>query len=71
MNEIPKPNKRLLRLQQVLERFPIGRTSWFDGIRQGRYPKSIHIGPRTVAWLEEDLDQLLEKLVQDSKNEGE
>src|SRR4051794_13861104 len=29
---------------------PISKTSWWEGVRSGHFPKPIKIGPRTTAW---------------------
>jgi prophage regulatory protein len=51
-------NKRLLRLPEVLRRVPVSRSSWYSGIRAGRYPRPVKLAPRTVAWRETDIDRL-------------
>jgi predicted DNA-binding transcriptional regulator AlpA len=64
MDQNLKTGKKFLRLHQVLDRFQIARTSWLDGIHHGRFPKPIRIGPRTVAWREAELDELIVKSAQ-------
>ena len=51
---------RLLRLPQVLQYFPISRSAWWAGIKDGRYPRPLKIGPRCVAWRFEDVVALVE-----------
>ena len=46
----------LLRIQDVLERLPISRSSLYAGIQTGLYPQPVRIGKRTVAWREEDIE---------------
>src|SRR5687768_11777045 len=41
--------------------FPIGKSSWWAGIKEGRYPKPVKLGPRTTAWRVEDIRALIEK----------
>ena len=41
---------KLLRINQVLALVPVGRSSWWEGCRTGRYPKPIKLGPRTTVW---------------------
>ena len=63
MSDVPSLlSKRLLRINQVLARVPIGRSSWWEGCRTGRYPKPIKLGPRTTVWREEDIDAFIESL---------
>ena len=53
------PKSGFLRLPQVLEMFPVSRSSWWAGVKDGRYPKSVKLGPRTTAWRAEDIRALL------------
>ena len=53
---------KLLRLPEVLDLIPISKTQWWSGIKEGRFPKQIKIGPRTSAWKESDILKLIEKL---------
>jgi prophage regulatory protein len=39
--------------------FPVGQTSWWNGVRSGRYPQPVRIGVKAVAWRVEDLRLLL------------
>ncbi len=52
----------LLRLPQVLNLLPVGRSSFWKGIKEGRYPKGIKLGPRTTVWRYEDISTLLKNL---------
>ena len=54
--------KRLLRINQVLALVPVGRSSWWEGCRTGRYPKPIILGPRTTVWRAEDIAAFIENL---------
>lgn len=60
MNEIPRTG--FLRLKQILEIIPIGKSSWWDGVRTGRFPKPVKLGPRTTAWRAEDINALVRRL---------
>jgi predicted DNA-binding transcriptional regulator AlpA len=60
-------DKRYLRLPQILELIPIGKSTWWAGIKSGRFPKGVKLGPRTTAWRAEDIHQLLN----DFSNGGE
>jgi prophage regulatory protein len=39
---------------------PIGRTTFLNGVKSGKYPKPVKLGARTVAWKAEDIRALLE-----------
>jgi prophage regulatory protein len=51
---------RLLRLTEVLQLVPVARSTWFAGIRSGRFPASVRLGPRIAAWRLRDIQQILE-----------
>ena len=56
------PAYGFLRLPQILEIFPVGKSSWWEGCRTGRYPKPVKLGPRTTVWRAEDIAALVERL---------
>ena len=53
---------QLLRLREVLKRYPISRTSWYAGVRLGLYPAPLRLGKRTVAWRESEIEQMIRAL---------
>ena len=53
---------RLLRLRDVLALLPIGRTTFYEGIRSGLYPKPIRLGKRTAAWREDELNEYISRM---------
>jgi prophage regulatory protein len=53
---------RLLRLNQIVPHLlPISKTSWWNGVKKGIYPKSVKLGPRTTAWRESEILAIIEK----------
>lgn len=50
----------LLRLPHVLARVPVGRSTLWAWVREGRFPKPIKIGPQTTAWRASDVSAWLE-----------
>lgn len=56
-----KQRERLLRLKQVLELIPVSKSSWWDGIKKGKYPKSIKLGVRTTCWRESEIFALMQR----------
>lgn len=56
------PDTGFLRLPQVLAPdgpIPVSKSTWWHGIRTGRYPKPIKLGPRITAWRVEDIRALI------------
>ncbi len=41
---------------------PIGRTTFLNGVKSGKYPKPVKLGERTTAWKVEDIRALIVKL---------
>ena len=52
----------LLRLPQVLALFPVSPSTWYQGIKDGIYPKGVKIGPRASAWRALDIKKLMDNL---------
>jgi len=41
---------------------PVSRSSWWAGVKSGRFPKPIKLGPRTTAWRVSEIRTLIEGL---------
>lgn len=41
---------------------PISRTTFLNGVKSGKYPKSVKLGERTTAWKVEDIKLLINEL---------
>lgn len=61
MNSNNLPNIGFLRLEEILHFIPVGRTTWWNGVKSGRFPSSIKLGPRTTAWRAQDIQRLIEQ----------
>ncbi len=48
-----------MRLPQILAIIPISRSAWWEGIKQGKYPRGIKLGAKTTVWRVEDIQALL------------
>jgi predicted DNA-binding transcriptional regulator AlpA len=55
------PETGFVRVPTILKIFPIGRSTWWDGVKDGRFPKPVKLGERTTAWKVEDIRALIEK----------
>jgi len=38
---------------------PVSKSTWWAGVKTGRYPKPIKLGPRITAWRVEDIRNLI------------
>jgi prophage regulatory protein len=53
------PSTGYLRLKQVLELIPVGRSTWWAGVKSGAYPRAHKLGRRITAWRVEDIRKLI------------
>ena len=56
------PKEGLARLPEVLEAMGIGKTTWYQGIKSGKYPKQVRPSKGTVAWRVEEIRALVANL---------
>lgn len=59
------PETGFVRLSSILGPrgpIPVSRSAWWAGIKTGRYPKPVKLGPRTSAWRVEDIRALIVKV---------
>ena len=57
------PKTGFVRLSQILAPrgpIPVSKSTWWQGVKDGRFPQSYKLGPRTTAWKSEDIQALLE-----------
>lgn len=53
------PSTGFLRLPQVLSVYPISRSAWWAGVKNGKYPKPVKLTARCTAWRAEDIHELI------------
>lgn len=66
------PETGFLRLKQIIGDpkakppicglLPMSKSSWWDGIKKGIFPKPIKMGPNMTAWRVEDIAELIARL---------
>ena len=39
---------------------PVSKSTWWNGIKEGRFPQSVKLGSRTTVWRVEDIRRLIE-----------
>lgn len=63
-------NERFLRIWQIIgcgkrgfaPIIPVSRATWWNGVKCGKFPKPIKIGPNITAWVSQDIEDLVRKL---------
>ena len=54
------PENGFVRLPAILRVIPVGKSTWWQGVRTGRFPKSCKpFGPRITCWRVEDIRALI------------
>jgi prophage regulatory protein len=56
--------KGLSRLASIIRPsgpIPVSRSTWWAGVKSGRFPSPVKLGPRITAWREEDIRKLIEE----------
>jgi prophage regulatory protein len=53
------PETGFLRLSTVLRVFPVSKSTWWAGVKIGKFPKPIKLTERTTAWKAEDIRELI------------
>lgn len=55
------PPTGFMRLSQVLQFIPISQSTWYSGIKTGRFPQPVKLGPRTTVYRAEDIRKLIDE----------
>ena len=57
------PQTGFLRLGSIIAPrgpIPVGRSTWWAGVKDGRFPQPVKLGPRITVWRVEDIRALIE-----------
>ena len=63
MTDIATKPGALLRLRQIIgpgNPIPVSKSTWWQGVKDGRFPKPIKLGPRVTVWRADDIRALIE-----------
>lgn len=52
--------EKFLRLRDVLDRIPVGRTTWYELIKRGKAPRPIKVGHISF-WKASDLQRMMKQ----------
>jgi prophage regulatory protein len=56
-------SQRLLRLSAIVGAaglIPVSKSTWWAGVKSGRFPQPVKLGPRITAWRYEDIAALIQ-----------
>jgi prophage regulatory protein len=54
------PETGFVRLPQILAVYPVSRSSFWAGVKEGRYPAPVKLSARCTAWRVDDIRALIE-----------
>ena len=57
------PSTGFLRLSSIIgpgKPIPVSKSTWWAGVKTGRFPKPVKLGPRITAWRVEDIRELID-----------
>jgi prophage regulatory protein len=55
------PEVGFVRLPQILAVYPVGRSTWWAGVKTGRFPAPVKLGPRITTWPVQAVRELIER----------
>ena len=58
------PEEGFVRLKSIIAPIgpiPVGKSTWWAGVKDGRYPRPVKLGPRITAWRVEDIRALMDR----------
>lgn len=58
---------KILRLPAVAARTGLSRSTIYQRVADGHFPKPVNLGVRAVGWLESEIDEYLTALIQRSR----
>ncbi len=68
-DKIALPTEGFVRLKQVLQIFPIGRTTLWRKVKNGKFPKPHKLGPNTSVWDVTELRKFKDSITQGESHE--
>ena len=65
-DQFRQPNS-ILRRKQVQVRTGLSRSTIYERMKTGAFPKPVLLGPRAVGWIEAEVDQWLSERIEASR----
>lgn len=56
------PETGFVRLSDVLEFIPVGKSTFWAGVKSGKYPQPVKLSKGVTAWRAEDIRALIGRL---------
>ena len=62
--------KALIKRREVLARTALANSTLYRLMKTGDFPQSVPIGPRAVAWVEEEIDAWIDQRIEAARRQG-
>ena len=62
-------NMKLIRIKEVMDRTGLARSTIYKYISEEKFPQPTKLGPRTVAWVESEIENWINDLI--NQRDGE
>ena len=62
-NQGQLPETGFLRLRAILAPagpIPVSKSTWWQGVKDGRFPRPVKLGKRITVWRAQDIQRLIE-----------
>ena len=62
-NDTELPSSGFVRLPSIIGPkgpIPVSKSTWWAGVKDGRFPKPVKLGPRITAWWVDDIRALID-----------
>ena len=58
---------KLIKINTLLQKVPYSKPSIYRLMAEGKFPQSVNLGGRSVFWVESEIDEFIDKSINQSK----
>jgi len=56
---------KILKIKDVIKKVALSETTIYRKRKEGSFPKAVRLGPRTVGWIESEIDEWISEKMLD------
>jgi len=61
-------HSNLIKINTLLQKVPYSKPSIYRLMAEGKFPKSVNLGGRSVFWIESEIDEFIQNSINQSKD---
>ena len=61
LNDKQSPEMGFLRVKHIIQLIPVGESTWWRWVAEGKAPAPIKLGPKTTVWRLEDINKFMKE----------